>query len=183
MHWSNHLHYLLYLYRFMQKITALSVSQTGGLTAGASPTLFVPHAANETSRADYLVYLCTEEDPPGRNLPIGNDCDTIIDFIMPRSTTPHEFHRSTYQNDQDSYKLPYQEDFRTCAITVDLVIGYTRETSSWLIIRAMATGLTRRCVHEGLGLGGSVRMGRDSKMGISVFGSFRETVEGNETTS
>ena len=182
MHWSNHLHYLLYLLHSIQITSALSFNQTGSLTAGASPALVLSHALNETSQADYLDYLCTEEDSPSRNLPLYRDCDNIIDHIMPLYDTPHEFH-STYQDDQDPYQLPYEEQFRTCAIVVDLVPGYTRETSSWLNIRAMAMGVTKWCVHEGPGLGGSVRMGFDFKMSISVLGSLRETVEGNKTTS
>ena len=183
MHWSNYLQYLLYLLHSTQTISALSFYQTGSMTAGASPARVLTHALNETSQADNLNYLCTEEDPPSRNLPLDRDCDNIIDHLIPFSTTPHEFHKSTYQNDQDSYKLPYQLQFGTCVIVVDLVPGYTTETSSWLIIKAIATGLTRRCVHEGLGLGGSVGMGSNFRMIISVFGSLREYREGNETTS
>ena len=183
MHWSNHLHYFLYLLHSIQTISALSFYQIGSLTAGASPALVLTHALNETSLAGYLEYLCTEEDSPSRNLPLYRDCDNIIEHIMPPDTSPHEFHGNTYQNEQNPYQLPYEKQFRTCAIVVDLVQGYTKETSSWLIIRAMATSLTKRCVHEGPGLGGSVKMGIDFRMYISVLGSSRETAEGNKTTS
>ena len=183
MHWSHHLHYLPYFLRSIPTISALSFHQTAGMTTGVSPTLTFTHASNETSQTNDFDYQCTQEDSPSRNLPLYRDCYHILDHIMPPSDTPHEFYRSTYQNDQDPYQLPYQAHFRTCAIVVDFVPGYTTETSSWLTIRAMTMGLTKWCVHEGPGLGGSVRMGIDYKMSISVLGSLRETVEGNKTTS
>ena len=182
MHWSNYLQHSLYLLHSTQTISALSFHQTGDLTTGASPALLT-HAVNDTSQAQYSDYLCTQDAPPGRNMPSGKDCDVIMDYLLPLFTSSHEFHKSSVQNDQDVYKLPYQEQFRTCAIVVDLVPGFTKETSSWLYIRAIGTALTARCVYTGPGLGGSVKMGSNSRISISLFGSLRETVEGNETTS
>lgn len=183
MPWSNHLHHFLYLLHSTQRISALPFYQTGGLTADASPALVLTQASNETSQAQYLDYLCAQDGPPSRNIPLGKDCDFIMDFVMPLTTGTHEFHGNSVQNDQDVYKLPYQEQFRTCAVVVDLVAGFTKETSSWLYIRAISTALTSRCVNVGLGLGGSVRMGSNSRISISVFGSLREMLESNETTS
>lgn len=183
MHWFNYLQHPLYLLHSTQTISALSFHQTGDLTADASPALLLTHALNDTLQVQYSDYLCTQDAPPSRNMPSGKDCDFIIDYLLPLATDSNEFHGGSVQNDQDIYKLPYQEEFRSCALVVDLVAGFTKEKSSWLYIRAIGTALTARCVYTGPGLGGSVRMGSNSRISISVFGSLRETVEGNETTS
>ena len=183
MHWPNYLHHFLYLLHSTQKISALSFHQTGGLTADASPAPLLTHALNDTLEAQYSDFLCMQDTPLSRNMPSGKDCDFIIDYLLPMATSSHEFHGGSIHNDQDIYKLPYQEQFRSCALIVDLVAGSTKETSSWLYIRATGSALTARCVYMGPSLGGLVRMGSSSRIAISVFGSLRETVEGNETTS
>ena len=183
MYWSYYLHHFLYLLYSTPTVSALSFHQTKSFTASASPTLFLPPALNDTSQAQYMDYPCTDEGSPNRNRPSGKDCDIIMDYLMPLSTDSHKFHGSSGQNDQDIYKLPYQEEFGSCAAVVDLVPGFTEETSSWLYIRAIGTALTTMCVYVGPGFGGGVRMGSDSRISVSVFGSLRETVQGNETTS
>ena len=183
MYWSNYLHHLLYLLYSTQTVSALSFHQTGSFDANASPIFFLPPALNDTSKAQYLDYLCTDEGSPNRNRPLGKDCDIIMDYLMPLSTDSHKFHGSSGQNDQDIYKLPYQEEFGSCTAVLDLVPGFTEETSSWLYIRAIATALTTRCVYVGPGFGGRVSIGSDSGIFVSVFGSLRENVQGNEMNS
>ena len=183
MHWSNHLHLLLYLLQSTQTISALFLYQTGNLTAEASPTLLLTHALNETLQAD-LDFHCTQESPSIRNVPRRSDCRRIAEFLMPLSANHHMFHRRRGINgDQDIYQLPYQTQFRTCAFEVDLVAGFTTETTSWLTIRATAIGLTQRCLYAGYGLGGWVEMGDHHGISITLLGSLREIVEGNKTTS
>ena len=183
MHWSTRLHLFLYLLRFTQTTPALSLHQTENFIDDVSPTLIATQTLNETSKSENVVYLCSE-DPSVRNRPSGSDCIRIINLLLPsNSDDPHAFHRDGAQDDQDLYLLPYLERYETCEIEVDLIVGFTSETSSWLVIAAKARELIQRCVFAGPALGGMVRIGSLGGISITVLGNVREELEGNITTS
>ncbi len=183
MDWSNHLHLFLYLLRSTQTISALSFHRTGNLIGNASPTLILPQPLNETSQAENLEYQCTQEGPPTRNRPSGLDCIHLINYLLPIRHDQHEFYRGSVQDDQNVYQLPWQEHSGTCYLEVDLVVGFTTEIISWLLIAVRARQLVEQCVYEGHYLGGLTRMGTLGGISITVVGTLREPLEGNTKIS
>lgn len=84
--------------------------------------------------------------------------------MLPKAKIQHTFHNS---GDEDGYKLPVIRSYKTCALSVSLLIGEEQDESSWAEIAFRAEILNDLCVN-GENSGGYMQTGRYGRIRIDL---------------